>query len=204
MLPSQSYVQNLLGPIEATLAKCVSDGWTRFQEIADRVPIGPGFARTRANLVWHFIADEACHSLSNIPDMLIRRTPHTVWFHYKGKVLFRFKKLDRDGFSKNFPTQQALAWHDPQAELLTDQAGHRLDIGYTLDPTESEIDDVRVICRNGGALEWQYCIESTNAGVVSIPGQTTRNQDTTPGVQVRVKNPGTRDEPQQETNKRKG
>ncbi len=60
------------------------------------------------------------------------------WLFKRENIIIRFKKMDRDGVSANYPTKQAKVWeHSDSLPGIPEQATY-LTIGYLLDLTGSE------------------------------------------------------------------
>jgi hypothetical protein len=91
-----------------------------------------------------------------------------VWIVGKDAVI-RFKKMDEDGRSRNYPTKQAKSY-DLGATLpgLPPPAA-RLSVGYWLDPTETEVERVQVSRPLGRSVDW--CAAIVRAGDRPIVGK---------------------------------
>lgn len=81
-----------------------------------------------------------------------------------GGLLFRLKKLDRRGFSRNFATQMSLDFY-AQVEIDGIPSVLRLDIGYILNSAATAIEEIRVVRREGNRKKWDYSIPLSAAGV---------------------------------------
>jgi hypothetical protein len=90
------------------------------------------------------------------------------------KAVLRFKKMDEDGKSRNYPTRQAMEY-DRGVPLpgLPDPAT-RLTAGYLLDPTQTQFVRAQVSKPRGEAMEWCVAIIPP-----SEPGRPATWQDVT-------------------------
>lgn len=80
----------------------------------------------------------------------------------RGKVVIRFKKLDRNCRSSNFDTtQQRLIRNGQPLPGLEDES--RLIVGYRLDSLGIALSDVLVTCPKGRDVAWYYTLGSEAA-----------------------------------------
>ena len=66
----------------------------------------------------------------------------------------RFKKMDEDGKSRNYPTTQAKAFDLMQELDGVPPKPTRVTVGYLLDPTGTAIQRVQVARPNGRSIDW--------------------------------------------------
>jgi hypothetical protein len=77
-----------------------------------------------------------------------------VWLFEKSNTVIRFKKMDEDGRSRNYPTKQAENF-DAQLELPGLPAKPvRLTAGYLLDETGTEIVRSQIARPDGRQIAW--------------------------------------------------
>lgn len=156
MLPSQEVIQSELAPYEARFIQIIMDAWSQYRLFQRNHSLR--FPRSRANVIWDWIAQGALEEFSGVDGISVTETDQTVWFRLSEAVVFRFKKADADGYSRNFPTQSALAFVDPQQDVFGLAQAACVDVVYILDPSETEIQDIRIVLRNNNRMEWQYSI----------------------------------------------
>ena len=78
-------------------------------------------------------------------------------------TVVRFKKMDEDGVTRNYPTLQARAF-DLNRELDgVPPKPIRVTVGYLLDPTGTSIKRVQVARPNGRSVDWCAAIVPTEA-----------------------------------------
>jgi hypothetical protein len=85
-------------------------------------------------------------------------------------VTIRFKKMDEDGRSRNYPTKQAVDY-DRQRELPGLPAPPvNLVVGYLLNPTETEIERIQVARPLGRqSMDWCAALVPTSDRIVGQP-----------------------------------
>jgi hypothetical protein len=145
--------QRILGPYHGDLLDCTMNGWNVFiSQIAPNYP--PFEKRTRRNLVNNLIMHEVTKCFFEVPGT------HISTFHGRsvlqiGPLVVRFKKVDEDLRTSNFPTPTALLF-DGQAPLPGIPRGDRVTVGYLLNEFETSILGVFVILAKSDSVLWSY------------------------------------------------
>lgn len=166
---SQEEVQALLKPLHSRMARIVLDAWDDWKQKSHE--IGNRFARTSANVVFERIIARAIPEFDSMPGMYIKTGHQTVHFLYQSAVLFRFKKGDENGLSRNYPTQTALAFNDQNCDLFGAPGISRIDVVYQLDRLATRVADVAVVARHESNVLWSYSIldaDAKSAEVISM------------------------------------
>ena len=166
---SQEEVQALLAPLHSRIARIVLGAWDDWKQKSHE--IGNRFARTSANVVFERIIARAIPEFDSMPGMHIKTGHQTVHFLYQSAVLFRFKKGDENGLSRNYPTQAALAFNDQNCDLFGPPGISRIDVVYQLDRLATRVIDVAVVARHESNVLWCYSIlnvDAKTADVISI------------------------------------
>ena len=159
---SQSAVQRRLRSFESKLADAVRRAWHRYM-----TTIAPAFKhvplpRLRANAVQALIIEEV---LELFPDRVFRaRGRSLLWI--AEDLIVQFKKLDRRGRPRNYPTQTALAF-DAQLEIPGVPSATRATIGYELDKLGTQIAALSVVLQDGHRLD-RWGLDGTVAPVLPI------------------------------------
>jgi len=97
-----------------------------------------------------------------------------VWIVRDAAVL-RFKKMDEDGRSRNYPTKQAKNFDDGATLPGLPEPAARLSVGYLLDGTQSQFIRAQVAKpRSHKTIEWCAAIVPASA-----PGERTTWRDVT-------------------------
>lgn len=163
---NQKEVQTLLTPLHAPLASIVKGAWDDWKKISHE--IGGRFARTSANVVFERMIARAIPKFDAIPGMHIKIGHQTVHFIYQSAVLFRFKKGDENGLSRNYPTQTALAFNDQNCDLFGTPGISRIDVVYQLDRWATRIADVAAVARHASNVLWSYSILDADAQTADV------------------------------------
>lgn len=173
-IPSIIDVKTILEPIESILLRIIYGAWSDYRrhqanhENGCRPITHPS---ARATVVWDWMVARAKEEFASRTDVRPIERDNSIWFVASNQVAFRFKKADDAGLSSNYPTQSALLVHDHGQELHF--AGipdiMRVEVVYVLDePYQTEINDVRVVCRDGDQIAWWYRIKTVGQ-VMALP-----------------------------------
>lgn len=125
-------------------------------------------ARGRANFVWEQAVHYAVLGLTDVPGVTVVLHNESYHFLVNGTISFRLKKADSSGYTSNYPTQEALAFHDPQMPLTGIPADQRVEVTYSLNRTQTDLSDIAVVAREGDAIAWSYSLLLSNS-VASLP-----------------------------------
>jgi hypothetical protein len=168
---SDADLSDLIQPYEQAIAEAVLKGWKQWLEVPDRAQF---YNRTRANVVWNYTVRALEAALDPLPGTHVNRAGNTCIFMIGQQLAFRFKKGDERGFSSNYPTPLALAFHDPEQHVLGIPEAVKTEIIYILNKLETEIYQVRMVRRNGDSVIWSHPIyERQVAGIETIPTRQT-------------------------------
>lgn len=180
-------VQAALKPLETILTRSFLRAWKDWQSAG----LSHWRKRGRANYVWEQATHYAALDVEQIPAVRIIVRNESYHFLVNDVVSFRLKKADDAGFTRNYPTQEALAFHDPQLPLTGVPAEQRVEVTYSLDRSETDISDIAVVAREGNCIAWSYSLTHSRA-VASLPSSPTSrpaaaNGKSTPTGLVRPK-----------------
>ena len=111
-----------------------------------------------------------CHMVAEAERRWINRSGVTfkdiggmkVWI-VGGDAVLRWKKMDEDGRSRNYPTKQAKAYDQGAVFKELPPPATRLTVGYLLNPTQTEITRVQIAKPQGQAVEWCVAINAPGA-----------------------------------------
>lgn len=171
-IPDQEKVRETLKPIESDLAQIPVLAFQGWLQSPDYVYSG-NHPRIRANLIWGRMIHHA-RALFNGKDGITFIFHHnTVSIKVDGlghAVLFRYKKADKTGKSRNIQTNLSDAYHDHSHRYLFDDMfdPDRIEVVYILNKLSTAIEDIRIVGRNGKHLAWFYSI-MPEADVVTLP-----------------------------------
>jgi len=111
--------------------------------------------RAAANCTYAHMLAEADRRLPGIKGITpIEMNGLKVW-NVEDKAVIRFKRMDEDGRSRNYPTRQAKAFDAGRELPGLPPPAVRLTIGYWLDPTQTEYYRTQIAKPRGRLLpEW--------------------------------------------------
>ena len=164
-LPDRATVETALAPLEPVLTDAFLRAWKDWRGTPYA---GHWQKRGRANFVWEQAVHYATVAISQMSNVKVVPKNHSFHFFVDGKVAFRLKKADSSGFTSNYPTQEALCFHDPQLPLTGVSSAQRVEVTYVLDKTGTSISDIAVVARCGKSVEWTYSLLRQES-VVALP-----------------------------------
>ena len=171
MIPNESVVREVLAR-HAWGMHCrgaVEDAWeTVKNEYATTLP---SFRRksTRRALVWEHTIQNAVSRFEENPGVLVRPENDTYSFVFDETVKLRFKKANPKLFSSNYPTQLSLQFHTHDSDLFGHKGLHRAEVLHVFDQTESKLDWVGVVGRNGNTILWSFELPFDSGVVKPFP-----------------------------------
>lgn len=178
-LPDLETVQTALKPLEALIISAYRRAWEDWRNAS----LTHWRPRGRANYVWeqaaHYAVTDAA-AMANVVTILKNESYH---FLVDGAVSFRLKKADQAGFTSNYPTQEAMTFHDPQLPLSGVPAEHRVEVVYALNASETDIKEILVVARDGDAIAWSYSIVG-NDMIIALPTMPSPDHPTDQGVRT--------------------
>lgn len=155
--------EELIKPIQADINSIILSSWRKIHDS------GLNFqARSRACLMWDEMLAAAklewCDS-EFIHD--IREDSQTAHYWLSDNIFFRFKKSDLKGYTSNYPTQQAMEFHNPQSEMFA--LANKLEVTYVLSKDETEIISINVVYRNNNKVDFMLPIFMNDTNIVKMP-----------------------------------
>lgn len=159
-IPPKEIVVQSLEPIEAKLALIVRNAWRDWLDSSERSR--SRYSRTRACIMFERMIAGAIETFQDDARIRLIEGQETISFLYDDKVLFRFKKADESGLSRNFPTQHALAFHDHEAILFSLPDIHRVDVVYVLNALDTDIQELLIVGRDQDRVAWVHDISQAH------------------------------------------
>lgn len=80
----------------------------------------------------------------------------TVYFTLEDRLMFRFKKADRELFSSNIPTGVALLFHDPEADLFGFRGFQRIEAVYVPNSNNTRVVWAGLVARTSSFVIWKH------------------------------------------------
>lgn len=158
MAVTEDFVRGKLAPYEGRIRKVIDRAWSEYLAIPCRHKFL--FPRTRANIVFDFIAGEMLNEFDADPSVHIIQKNETIKFLVDGELLCRVKKANGAGLGSNIPTQEVMDFvcQEPGIPGLLGEI-HKIEICYFEDITGAEIASVHVTARDNDIKLWSYEIE---------------------------------------------
>ena len=158
MLISYSQASYALSPYMSELHALILDAWNDSQSLisSNMQAVISTSARTRASQVHDFFVTRAIEFAEGKDGIFFVKKNGMfilVFPSIYGPIAVRFKKLDKDGFSRNIPTQQVLDFKN-QMPLKGMEVTHNLEIGYVLTDAQDAISSIVMVCPSGKAIYW--------------------------------------------------
>lgn len=190
---SPSAVQRRLKRFESRLAEAVRRAWDRYlSKVAPVFKHAPP-TRLRANAVQALIIEEVTEMF---PERVFRaRGRSLLWI--AEDLIVQFKKLDRRGRPRNYPTQTALRFN-AQLDIPGIPAATRATIGYQLDKVGTKLVALSVVLQDRHGIDrWDLGeAETPVLPLVAAPASTPRRPARVkPGI-VKPKKAKDGDDPQ--------
>jgi hypothetical protein len=110
--------------------------------------------RTQATCVYSHMAAEAIRQFAGRADIVEREVRGLRLWMIEDHTVMRFKKMDEDGTTRNYPTKQAKAFDYMQELPGIPRLPTRITVGYVLDATETQILRVQLARPNGRRVDW--------------------------------------------------
>ena len=116
---------------------------------------------SRATIVHDLIVDGAARRLGAVARLIDKAA--LKLFVFEERICIRFKKHDPDLSSRNQPTKQVKDFLG-QRPLDGVPATHHLEVGYVLDPSETQVVSTNLVCPNGHKNRPYWHVELKDEG----------------------------------------
>lgn len=162
-LVAQPEVKTIVSPFTDLLANAFYGGWNEWLSLPaeSRSKIGP---MHRGGVIHEFAVKRAIAEIVAGNDPAIEICTLGFFKIYIGRVLvLRLKKLTSDGRVPVRGARKQTRYYYANRALTTVRNNHtRLSVGYRLDPTETDVLDVRVLQQIGDQVAWSYAINDAH------------------------------------------
>lgn len=172
---ARAEAEEALSPFHGRIRGVINNAFNDLQELRSCLSakgIAPFiYERTTANVLFDFVIRHAHAEFGTDESVRVIDQAQTVKFCFGDKVLLRFKKGDKDHLGRNLPTQAVLNFVNVETFLPgMPPAAAKLEILYSMDDLETEIESVIVAARDGQELLWHYEIDgAADDNVVGLP-----------------------------------
>lgn len=165
---TQDQAMSQLDPIFDELDTICRGGLARYQQYPADVRIEHDGRAAAACIYTHMVA---------LADDLLTDKPGIVFKNIRGlkvwivgeRATIRFKKMDEDGRTRNYPTKQA---RDFDRQLALPGIPHpplNLIVGYLPNPLGTDVERVQIARPAGKAIDWCAAIVPTDDRIVGQP-----------------------------------
>lgn len=138
--------------------------------------------RTFANCIWALAIIELEKAFPEGSPVKLKEEIGSVTIHFGPNLIARLKKMRPDGFTSNYPTRRARAYHGgEQGELFRVMWAKpcRVDIGYILNETATGVKSVMVARRRSPkVMDWAVPIPSSQTPVVWSANRSDKSEKT--------------------------
>lgn len=164
-LPLEEHVRQVLLENErgTDIYRAVQDGWKAFQ---DNYPQRHQWRRKASSrsMVWEEITKRLAVLASSGDGLKLIEHRDTVSLILDDEVLLRLKHADASLITRNYPTDEALAYDDHDVDLYGYEGLQRIKLCYVVDQFERDLIWVGVTASLNGRFLWK--IELDDAGAV--------------------------------------
>lgn len=108
--------------------------------------------RVRAGCVWNQLIANAKRAFEGRQDVRVETLRNWDGVLINNRIFVRMKKGDYKLLSRNYPTQAALDFHDPQKDLFGGIA--RLELLYVLNKLETTVERIVLVQRHRSKIAW--------------------------------------------------
>jgi hypothetical protein len=140
----------LFAPYAQRIARVVHDAWEDWK--ANPLARTIEHPRVRAICVWNQCVARARREFTDT-DVRVENMREWAGLLFDERVFVRFKKGSSHLLSRNYPTDTAMAFNDPQQDLLGSGIA-RLDLIYVLDESQVDIERIAIVQRHRSRVAW--------------------------------------------------
>jgi len=143
-------------------------GLARYQEYPPQYRIDHD-GRAAANCIYSHMVALADAFLTDKPGVVFKNIKGLKVWILGDRATIRFKKMDEDGRSRNYPTKQARDFDRQYPLPGIPHPPLNLTVGYLADPTGTRVDRVQVAKPAGRSIDWCAAIVPTSDRIVGQP-----------------------------------
>jgi|CXWL01.1.fsa_nt_gi hypothetical protein len=110
--------------------------------------------RTQANCIYDHIAEEASRRFDGMQHVKAIEIRQLKLWLIGDHTAIRWKKMDEDGKTRNYPTKQARFFDRNLPLLGLPPEPTRITVGYFLNPTATDVGRIQIARPNGRLVDW--------------------------------------------------
>lgn len=165
---TQDQAMSQLDPIFDELDAICRGGLARYQQYPADIRIEHD-ARARAACIYSHMEIDAHARLNDLPGVIHKEIRGLKVWIVGEKATIRFKKMDEDGRTRNYPTKQAVDY-DKQLPLPgIPYPPLNLVVGYVPNSLGTDVERVQVARPMGKAIDWCAAIVPTDDCIAGQP-----------------------------------
>jgi len=161
---SENEARGILTPYHRVFERIVRVAWRRWRDISNR--FDDPYKRTRATIVYQFMAEEAKREFENHFDVHVIEENESILISLHNKLAVRLKKLNDGLRSSNYPTPRQLEFA-AQLPLPGIPDCERVVVGYVPDSLGMDI-DIHVVYGQGDEKIWSYELDKSFVPELSV------------------------------------
>ena len=166
---SSDEAKELLAPFAAELCSCRQFAWLAWNEQVSADRRERLTSRSRSSCLNDFAVERAKEVFAGYEDVEGCSLLGFFRLYVGTKAVLRFKRLNRDKLAMNIRTEQQVAYYCDEHIPGIRPDRTRLTIGYILNPTETDIDDILITYQHGRKnLLWSFSLFD-GAETIAIP-----------------------------------
>ena len=167
LLANEKEVRSILtSDRETRIAQAYRLAWTDWWNNPARQRLNT-WSRTRANNLFEYLFYHLKSEFKDDPRTRFFFERETFKLIIEEELVIRFKKSNSHGVGSNIGTQAEFDFCDPQTELPGLPGLHKVEIVYSLNVTQSAIDQITVLARNGDRRLWSYNIMGSSESALA-------------------------------------
>jgi hypothetical protein len=171
-LMDREVAERLLAPYSQRLCECWFGAWTDWKtEVSEggRARLTP---TTRAGVIHNFAISRVKAILAGEGGIEICEKLGFFKFYVATDdqmAVVRFKRLGRDRLARNVRTKQQKLWYSHKPIDGVRDGATRLTVGYTLDLTQTKIEDILVTLQFRKDIVWYFSIDDGTSQIMQRP-----------------------------------
>ena len=166
--PEEDLVRDVLKPLDEVLIDVHLKAWGRLISNPEWPTLA--FVSTGSKMMHDFVVQEAAFALDDMPGVHKIAHDKSVRYLVGDRVLFRFKKGNRDGLGSNIDTKANYDFIDADVDLLNLPGIMKVEVLWYPNRLMTKLDKVEVAARDGKSRLWGYALgEEPDIGMLPTP-----------------------------------